>query len=182
MSFSCELCFVNYEDKSSKLTSYLIGWQDELVTLKKSLGPAYLYMDQFNGTSDPEVLLDSLAVVNWIREDCDSKKDKQFLVVESIKDNSLQGVGVFTDNFDQLDYLQTAPSNLRIESNKGNPRCIRGVGSLIMQKAMELGVANGCKSMEASCTESSRGFYTKLGFKPKQLTEIVLHYGNSSSS
>ena len=118
MSFSNELRFVNYEDRSSELRNYLVGWQNELVNLTKSIGPPYLYMDLFNGTSDPEVLFDSLAVVRWIIDDCDSKKDKQFLIVESIKDSALQGVGVFTDNFDQLDYLQTAPSNLRIELNK----------------------------------------------------------------
>ncbi len=182
MSFSCEFRFINYDCNESGLTDCLNGWSEELTALKKALGPSYLYMDQFNGRSDPEVLLDSLRVVAWIKEDLDSKKDKQFLVVESIKDSSIQGVGVFTDNFDQLDYLQTAPSNLRIDLNKENPKCIRGVGTAIMRKAMELGVANGCKSMEASCTESSRGFYTKLGFKAKQSAEIVLHYVSSSGS
>ena len=182
MSFCCDFRFVSYVGNESLLANCLNGWQEELTALRKALGPVYLYMDQFNGSSDPEVLLDSLSVVRWIKEDLDSKKDKQFLVVESIKDSSIQGVGVFTDNFDQLDYLQTAPSNLRIDLNKENSKCIRGVGSLIMRKAIELGVANGCKSMETTCTESSRGFYTKLGFKTKQSAEIVLHYVSSSGS
>jgi hypothetical protein len=157
-------------EEKKQLDAQLIAWSQDVSELKKFYGKPFEYMELFTGTSEIETVLDSAQVIRWIRGDLE-KDGKNFLVTHSRIDHTIRGIGVFSDDYDQLDYLQSAPLNLNIEPNRLSGRCLKGVGSSIVKEGINLS-RNTC--MEVSTTSSSKLFYEKLGFVSRDGSNVAV--------
>lgn len=150
------------------LQTHIVVWLKELKIMKEASCSPQEYVDMLLGdrevSSDVEMVVDSLFIVESIKRSLVGKNVKNYLAVVDLS-GVIQGIGVFSSGYDMLEYLATAPSNLKIYANLDKPYCIRGVGTMLLREAMRFCLIYGEKKIDTyAFSKLSRVFYERMRF------------------
>lgn len=154
--------------QKNKLQNHVVAWLKELKVMKEVSCSSSEYVNMLFSrrevSSDVEMVVDSLFILESIKRSLVAKEVKNYLAVVDLC-GVVQGIGVFSSEYGVLDYLATAPSNLKIQSNSNKSHCIRGVGTMLVREGMRFCLINGEKKIDTyAFSKLSRSFYMRMRF------------------